>query len=100
VSGDINEIKLVFHDPDEGWGHCLLLGTDMDRGWTIECDMENGRFISALTPAGYDPIFLMQIEPTSNITYAGTVVRIQVEAGIAEWDAVKRELTIRTDYGE
>lgn len=100
TNGDINKISLACHDPDEGWGHGVLFGTDMDRGWTLECDMQDGKLISAFTPAGQDPIFLMQATPTSSEEYHGTVVRIQVECDDVTWDADTRTLIIRATHDE
>jgi hypothetical protein len=92
---DPNEI-LLFHDSEaEGWKHSILFGSDCSRGWLLECDMEDEKLISAFTPAGHDPLFLMQVEgPVQNHLQYSTI-HIQVERDDVEWDPTTRTLTIR-----
>jgi hypothetical protein len=53
------------------------------------------KLLSAFTPAGSDPIFLMQVEPIGTGKWHGSIVRIQVEREDVTWDADTHTLIIR-----
>lgn len=93
----IDKVDLVDNDSDEfGWPYGLLLGLDHTRGWCLEFDMQDGKLISALTPAGVDPILLMQVSETQATNQEGfrTTVNINVEYGKATWDEKTKTLRI------
>jgi hypothetical protein len=97
MTDELNTIALTQHDPAEGWGHALLFGTDLDAGWTLECDMQDGAVTAAFTPAGTDPLFLMTVKgPPAHGTQRSHIV-ITVERDDVEWDPIARTLTIRDD---
>lgn len=97
MTDKLNEISLNTHNRSEGWGHGLWFGTDSHAGWVLECDMENGKIISAFTPAGTDPLFLMQVEGPPSDGTQRSHIRITVERDDVEWDPATRTLTIRDD---
>lgn len=94
----IDQIDLADNDSDEfGWPYALLLGTDPARGWSFECDMENGILTAALTPAGQDAMVLIaarQTEADGNRYDHSTTATIAIEGAKAAWDPEKRTLTV------
>ena len=94
----IDQIDLADNDSDEfGWPYALMLGTDPARGWSLECDMEQGRLTAALTPAGPDAMLLISAEqPESGDSRYDhtTTATISIEGAQAAWDPDKSALTV------
>lgn len=83
---------------DQGWPYALMLGTDLERGWSFEFDMTDGKLSSAFTPAGVDPLFLLEVEERDG-PYGVSKATITVEVGVAAWDAARGVLTITNGEG-
>lgn len=96
----MDRISFCDNDSDaEGWPYFILLGTDMDRGWTIEADMQGGKFVAAFTPAGVDPLFLMTAEEEGPEDHPTTTVRISVEGGSWRYDEASKTIVITNGEG-
>lgn len=91
----VDKVDLTDNESDEhGWPYGLILGLDYTRGWALEFDMEDGVFGAALTPAGVDPILLMQATEKQDAEGRWhSTVTIKAEAN-ATWDAATKTLTI------
>lgn len=91
------DTPIFFADNPHGWPFSLWLGSNPTKGWVLEFDMDGGNVKAALTPAGQDPVLLLQVEQHGPTPYSfDTVVRVQVQLGKATWDPEKRELVIET----
>ena len=78
-----------------GWPYTLSLGTDNERGWMIELDMENGALVAAFTPAGVDNLFHLSATEIDTVEHGlVTTARVTVETGTATWDEATRTLLI------
>ena len=93
----IDKVDLHEKDDDAGsWVYTLLLGLDMDRGWCLEFDMVDGELISALTPAGQDPILHMQVSEKwdAELGLYRSTVTINAESDDVVWDEKTKTLRI------
>lgn len=85
-----NTIELHVAHSGLGWDYGIWLGTNLNKGWTIECDMEDGAFNGALTPAGKDPMLHFQVREDAE---GNSTFTLQADAH-AVWDPEKRQLTV------